>query len=47
MKNKYSVIILNALPDKKIKSLGNKGLITLDNAYYLRLVPMFVVLSIM
>jgi hypothetical protein len=35
MKNKYSVIILNALPDKKIKSLGNKGLITLDNAYYL------------
>lgn len=30
MKTKYSIIILNALPDKKIKSLGNKCLININ-----------------
>lgn len=30
MKRKFSIIILNALSDKKIKSLGNKYLIKLD-----------------
>lgn len=30
MKNNYSIIILNALPDRKIKSLGNKYLIKIN-----------------
>lgn len=30
MKNNYSIILLNALPDKKIKSLGNKYLIKIN-----------------
>ena len=35
MKTKYSILILNALPDKKIKSLGNKGLIKINSKDYL------------
>jgi hypothetical protein len=35
MNNKYSIIILNALPDKKIKSLGNKYLIKINKKYHL------------
>lgn len=35
MNNKYSIIILNALPDKKIKSIGNKCLIKIYKNYHL------------
>jgi hypothetical protein len=35
MKINYSIIILNALPDKKIKSLGNKCLIKITKKNYL------------
>lgn len=33
MKHNYSIILLNALPDKKIKSLGNKYLIKINKSY--------------
>ena len=33
MKKNYSIIVLNALPDKKIKSLGNKYLIKISKKY--------------
>ena len=35
MKINYSIVILNALPDKKIKSLGNKCLIKINKKYYI------------
>jgi hypothetical protein len=35
MTNKYSIVLLNALPDKKIKSLGNKCLIKINKKYTL------------
>lgn len=35
MKNNCSIILLNALPDKKIKSLGNKYLIKINKTQYL------------
>ena len=35
MKHKYSIVLLNALPDKKIKSLGNKCLIPVSKKLYL------------
>ncbi len=33
MKHNYSIILLNALPDKKIKSLGNKYLIKINKSH--------------
>lgn len=35
MKNNFSIILLNAFPDKKIKSLGNKYLIKINKSYHI------------